>query len=153
MNQMTVSSLRVALGMRFCHFAHQIEDEANHYRWLKRHLLTYIKEYDFVPPPEWRFLMDEYYPNLPSLIERLAAHNLAAEIGALGFAEFYFDRFPQEIQLTLTKLLKDERYHISFGKRLLDKYCKTATQKEIATKAAFESLKHMKKAREVFVHI
>lgn len=137
------------------HFAHQIEDEANHYRWLKNHYKNYsdLPVEEFQPPVEWKFLMEEYYPSLSTLIERLAAHNLAAEMGALGFAEYYFERLPSDIKTTMSKVIKDERYHISFGTHLLNKYCITDEQKNMARVAAQESLEHMKSARSVFVKI
>lgn len=138
----------------FVHFAHQVEDEANHYRWLKNHLRQYSNSVDrFIPPQEWRFLMQDYYPKLPTLIERLAAHNIAAETGALGFSEFYFDRMPEEIKTTLEKVIKDERYHVSFGKRLLDKYCNTESKRKLARETAYSSMKYMFNARSVFVQI
>lgn len=136
------------------HFSHQIEDEANHYRWLKQHLSCYVDDVNaFAPPLEWKFLMEDFYPNLPTLIERLAAHNIAAETGAMGFAEFYFNRFPDPIKITMKKVLRDERYHIAFGKRLLNKYCKSEADKNLARSSAYASLQHMRKAREVFVTI
>lgn len=138
----------------FVYFAHQIEDEANHYRWLKKHLSEYVVSVDdFVPPPEWRFLMEEYYPKLPTLIHRLAAHNISAETGALGFAETMFHRMPEKIKKTMEQVIKDERYHVSFGMKLLNKYCITENQKDLAKSAAFESLQYMKKARSAFFNI
>jgi rubrerythrin len=133
------------------HFTHQIEDECNHFRWLNQHLIEYSGDYTkFSAPAEWSFLMDDYYPKLNTLIERLAAHNIAAETGALGFLEYGLDKFPPHIRATVVKVAKDEKYHVSFGLKLLRKYCVTDEQKQLARKSALESMNYMKKAREVF---
>lgn len=134
------------------YFSHQIEDECNHFRWLNRHLVQYGGDYaTFKPPKEWAFLMDEYYPKLPTLIERLAAHNIAAETGALGFLKYGLNKFPKNIRETVVKVIKDEQYHVSFGVKLLRKYCITDEHKQLARQATLESLAHMQNAREVFV--
>jgi len=134
------------------YFSHQIEDECNHFRWLNRYLVRYGGSLaDFQVPKEWKFLMEDYYPRLGTLIERLAAHNIAAETGALGFLEYGLNKFPEDIKETVTKIIKDEQYHVSFGIKLLRKYCVTDEQKALAKRAALESLHHMQRAREVFV--
>lgn len=136
------------------HYTHQIEDECNHFRWLKKHLHRYGGNYDaFEPPKEWKFLMETYYPGLEHVIEQLAAHNLAAETGVLGFMEFGFNRFPEPIKKTLTTVIKDETYHVSFAIKLLRKYCTTPALQEMARRKALESLEYMQRAREVFVNI
>ncbi len=136
------------------HFTHQIEDECNHFRWLNNHLAEYGVDFSkFIAPKEWSFLMENYYPKLNTLIEKLAAHNIAAETGALGFLEYGINNFPPRIKNTVKKIIKDENYHVSFGVKLLRKYCVTNDQKELAKASALESLNHMKKAREVFVKI
>jgi hypothetical protein len=96
--------------------------------------------------------MDDYYPGLESVIEQLAAHNLAAETGVLGFMEFSYHRFPSTIKETLTTVIKDETYHVSFAAKLLRKYCITEKLQNLARRSALESLEYMQRAREVFVH-
>lgn len=135
-------------------FAHQIEDEANHYVWLKRHLDSFnINHDEFSPPEEWRYLMEEYYPSLPHLVERLAAHNIASETGVLGFMEFNLNKFPPDIKKTVDKVYKDEKYHVTFGKQLLIKYCINEELQKKAREATYEALSLMQKAREIFVLI
>ena len=63
------------------------------------------------------------------------------------------NRFPPGIKETVAKVAKDELYHVTFGERLLIKYCITEELQEKARKATFEALDLMKKAREVFVSI
>jgi rubrerythrin len=136
------------------HLAHQIEDEANHYSWLREHLLEFDdKAADFVPPKEWRRLMEEFYPGLDHLVERLAAHNIASEIGALGFMEFNMAKFPPHIRATVEKVCNDEKYHVAFGKQLLGKYCTTPALQAQARAATQEALSLMRAGREVFVQI
>ncbi|EOW9529293.1 ferritin-like domain-containing protein [Bacillus cytotoxicus] len=135
-------------------FAHQIEDEANHYVWLRKHLADYVPNPDsFEPPKEWRYLMEEYYPGLDHLVERLAAHNIASESAALGFMEFALERFPEPIRKTVEKVSKDELFHVSFGKKLLEKYCTTPELQERAYKAMHEAMEIMRDARKVFVKL
>lgn len=135
-------------------YAHQLKDEANHFVWLKKHLNEYgIDHEDFDPPQEWKFLMEDYYPNLTELVEQLAAHNIASEMGVLGFLEFNLDRFPKKINETVKKVYKDELYHVTFAKRLLIKYCTDEKSQNKAKNAANEALILMKKAREVFVNV
>jgi len=132
--------------------ANQIRDEAKHYRWL----LKFMPEYGMSPdqlevPPSWSFLMEEYYPRLETTIERLAAHNIAAECGALGFMEFHLDRFPLQLRDYVARITRDEHYHVTFGKNLLSRYCKTEEQRQLARKAIKESMHHMGVARKSFV--
>lgn len=136
------------------HFAHQVEDECNHFRWLNQHLKTYGGDYhQFKAPKEWSFLMETYYPQMEDLIEQLSAHNLAAETGVLGFMTYAFDCFPENLQKTLKTVIKDETYHCSFATKLLKKYCTTKTLQEKARRSALESMHYMQRAREVFVNI
>lgn len=136
------------------HLAHQIEDEANHYSWLREHLLAFgAGAADFTPPEEWRSLMDDFYPGLEHLVERLAAHNIASETGALGFMEFNLAKFPAAIRATVERVCKDERYHVSFGQKLLARYCDTPALQARARAATYEALERMKKGREVFVRV
>jgi rubrerythrin len=137
----------------FVNFAHQIRDEANHYVWLRKYLQEYTDPDAFTPPKEWRYLMEEYYPGLDHLVERLAAHNIASESAALGFMEFALERFPESIRNTVEKVAKDEHFHVSFGCTLLKKYCTTPELQERALKATREAMKLMRQAREVFVQI
>lgn len=134
------------------YFTRQISDECRHYKLLKRHLSEYnVSIDDFVMPKEWSFLMEDYYPNLNTLVERLAAHNIAAETGALGFLEYSMDYFPEHIKETAKQVLKDEKFHVEFGCKMLRKYCTTKQQQELAYRSAIESLEYMLKARSVFV--
>lgn len=139
------------------YFAHQIEDECNHYRWLKKHLAEYVQDKDkinnFVPPNSWKYLMEDYYPNLGHLVERLAAHNIASETGAIGFMEYGFNKFPNNIKETVKNVMKDERYHVSFGCKLLARYCTTEDLQELAWNSTFESMDYMERARKDFVNI
>jgi len=133
-------------------FANQIRDEAKHYRWLAKFMPDYgMMPEAFTPPDAWKFLMEEYYPSLETSIERLAAHNIAAECGALGFMEFHLDRFPPKLRDYVNRIIRDEHYHVTFGKNLLAKYCKTDGEQELARRAIRESMQHMRNARESFV--
>jgi rubrerythrin len=134
-------------------FSHQIEDECNHYRWLKRHLSKYMgpNNNNFQPPAEWKFLMEEFYPSLGHAVERLAAHNIASETGAIGFLEYGLNHFPKDLKTTVEKILKDEHYHVSFGCRLLAKYCESKDLQERAYTATLQAMEFMTKARNVFV--
>lgn len=135
-------------------FAHQIEDEANHFIWLRKHLLSFgIDAATFKPPKEWALLMEEFYPGLDHLVERLAAHNIASETGALGFMEYNMDKFPAEIQATVRKVARDEKFHVAIGKRLLSKYCTTAELQDRARGATRNALDLMSAARRVFVRV
>lgn len=137
----------------FHHFAHQVEDEANHYRWLKRLLGNYgASENAFVPPPTWKYLMEIYYPNLESVVERLAAHNIASETGAIGFMEYGYETFPLEVKKIVRLVMKDEKYHVSFGSKLLAKYCTTKNLQKLARDSAYFALENMEKARDEFIH-
>jgi hypothetical protein len=64
--------------------------------------------------------------------------------------EYGLNKFPPHIRETVNKVAKDERYHVSFGMKLLRKYCVTEEQKQLARTSSLESLDHMRKAREVF---
>jgi len=134
--------------------AHQIEDEANHFSWLNKHALEYgMNTASFTPPKEWAHLMEEFYPGLEHLVERLAAHNIASETGALGFMEYNMDKFPAAIRATVDKVCRDEKFHVAFGRRLLAKYCTTAELQERARRSTADALNLMSAARRVFVKV
>jgi len=134
--------------------AHQIEDEANHFVWLNKHLLEYgVAASSFTPPKEWAHLMEVFYPGLEHLVERLAAHNIASETGALGFMEYNMTKFPPAIRATVEKVSKDEKFHVAFGRRLLAKYCTTPELQERARRSTQDALNLMSAARRVFVKV
>lgn len=133
-------------------FAHQVEDEANHYSWLLEHQLEVSPEAaSFTPPKEWRELMEEYYPGLDHIVDRLSAHNIASETAALGFLEYNVNRFPARMRKTVEKVAADEKYHVSFGMKLLAKYCNTPELQARARASTFDALARMRRARAVFV--
>ena len=135
-------------------FAHQLRDEATHYGWLRDHLLEFGEDAAaFVPPGPWRELMEDFYPGLDHLVERLAAHNLASETGALGFMEWNLTKFPAPLRATVEKVVRDEKFHVAFGRKLLATYCTTPALQERARSATFAALERMGRAREVFVEI
>jgi rubrerythrin len=107
--------------------AQQVEDEAQHYEYFMRALerrgVTSLDSWR--PEPEWEAWIDEWYPSGADTLERVAAHNVAGEIGACQAFEEISPRLPDDVQRTLERVIPDERFHLKLGRTLIERYCRT----------------------------
>ena len=78
------------------------------------------------PEPEYVAWVQEFYPSGADTLERVAAHNVAGETGAIqGFDDLY-PRLPADVQATIDKVKPDERFHVQLGRSIIVRYATTA---------------------------
>lgn len=132
--------------------ARQVSDEARHYTLFRRHLESFGGSLDgWVPEPEWVAWVSQFYRAGNDTLERIAAHNIAGEIGAMQAFETLMPRVPESTRRLLRKVTPDERFHVSLGRVVVQRYAVTADTQarvrarvmgafelELAGRAAFE---------------
>ncbi len=114
----------------FVLLAQQVEDEAMHYEYCMRALARRgVTSLDgWVPEPEWVEWIDVWYPSGADTIERVAAHNLAGELGACqAFLEIK-PRLPEDVQKTFDRIIPDEQFHMRLGRQVIERYATTDDQ-------------------------
>ena len=116
----------------FVLLAQQVEDEGLHYEYcmraLERRGVTSIDGWK--PEPEWEEWIDGWYPSGADTIERVAAHNLAGELGACNAFLDIKSRVPDDVVKTLERIIPDEQFHMKIGRTVVDTYAVTDEQKE-----------------------
>jgi hypothetical protein len=115
----------------FVLLAQQVEDEAMHHQYCMRALARRgVTSLDgWRPEPEWEEWIDAWYPSGADTIERVAAHNLAGELGACqAFVEIK-PRLPPDVAKAFERIIPDEQFHLRLGRQLIERY---ATDEEAA---------------------
>jgi hypothetical protein len=111
----------------FVLLAQQVEDEAMHHEYCMRALARRgITSLDgWRPEPEWEEWIDVWYPSGADTLERVAAHNLAGELGACqAFVEIK-PRLPDDVQKTFERIIPDEHFHMRVGRQVIERYATT----------------------------
>ena len=112
--------------------AQQVEDEGLHYEYCMRALekrgVTTIDNWK--PEPEWEEWIDRWYPSGNDTLERVAAHNLAGELGACDAFVDIKPRVPDDVVKTLDRIIPDEHFHMKIGRTMVDKYAIDTDQRE-----------------------
>lgn len=107
--------------------ARQVSDEARHYRLFLRHLESLGGTLDdWVPEPEWVAWVHDFYRSGKDTIERVAAHNIAGELGAMQAFESLMPRVPEATKRLLRKVMPDERFHAQLGRAVVMRYATSA---------------------------
>lgn len=105
----------------------QVADEGTHFHLFERHLRTLGASLDdWEPEPEWVTWVQEFYPAGSDTLERVAAHNITGEVGAVQAFETLYDRLPPETQAVLDKVIPDEHFHVQLGRMTVQRYAVTA---------------------------
>ncbi len=116
----------------FVLLAQQVEDEGLHFEYcmraLERRGVTSIDNWK--PEPEWEEWIDDWYPSGIDTIERVAAHNLAGELGACNAFIEIKTRVPDDVIKTLDRIIPDEHFHMRIGKTVVDSFAVTDEQKQ-----------------------
>lgn len=127
--------------------AQQVEDEALHYEYcmraLERRGITSLDGWK--PEPEWEEWIDRWYPAGNNTLERVAAHNLAGELGACDAFVEITPRVPDDVVKTLERIIPDEHFHMRIGRTLIDKYAVDDESREQVwqrVKGTFEMEQH-----------
>ncbi|MEJ0068069.1 MAG: ferritin-like domain-containing protein [Pseudomonadota bacterium] len=107
--------------------ARQVADEARHYRLFLRHLESFGGSLaGWVPEPEWVAWVSEFYRAGNDTLERVSAHNITGELGAMQAFETLLPRVPDATKRLLRKVMPDERFHVALGRTVVQRYATSA---------------------------
>jgi len=111
----------------FLGLARQVSDEARHYTLFRHHLESFGGSLEgWVPEPEWVAWVSEFYRAGNDTLERIAAHNITGELGAMQAFETLMPRVPESTRRLLRKVTPDERFHVALGRVVVQRYAVTA---------------------------
>ncbi len=104
----------------------QIADEGKHHHLFARHLDELGGTMQgWEPEPEWVEWIQVWYPAGADTLEKVAAHNIAGELGAVQAFEDLRPRLPASTNAVLDKVVPDERFHVLIGRRTVERYATT----------------------------
>jgi hypothetical protein len=104
----------------------QVADEGRHHHLFSRHLANLGWSLsDWRPEPEWVEWIQVFYPSGNDTIERVAAHNITGELGAIQAFESLYLRLPRETQKVIDRVTPDERFHVQLGRMTVERYATT----------------------------
>ena len=110
----------------FIGLCQQVADEGKHYKLLISHLRSMGDSLDgWEPEPEYVDWVVDFYASGEDTIERVAAHNITGELGALQAFETLMPRIPENTQRVLNKILPDEKFHVQLGRMVVERYATT----------------------------
>lgn len=110
----------------FVGLCRQVADEGRHYKLLLSHLQSLgVSMDDWVPEPEWVNWVSEFYASGNDTLERVAAHNITGELGAMDAFDGLLPRVPASTRAVLEKIIPDEKFHVSLGRMAVHRYATT----------------------------
>jgi hypothetical protein len=105
----------------------QVHDEVRHHKMFLACLERRgVGMGDWQPEPEWVAWIQEFYPAGSDTLERVAAHNITGELGAMQAFEDLRPRLPDDVRATIDKVTPDETFHVHLGRSIVVKYATTA---------------------------
>lgn len=120
----------------------QVHDEARHHKLFLACLHRRGTDMgDWCPEPEWVEWVQGWYPAGADTLERVAAHNIAGELGAMQAFEDLRPRLPADVQDVIDKVTPDEVFHVHLGRSIVSKYATSEeAQRRVRARAlgAFE---------------
>jgi hypothetical protein len=109
----------------------QVHDESRHHKLFLACLQRRgLDMGDWEPEPEWVAWVQEFYPAGVDTLERVAAHNIAGETGAMQGFEDLAPRLPADVRATIAKVTPDERFHVQLGRSIIVRYATTADDQD-----------------------
>jgi hypothetical protein len=105
----------------------QVHDEARHHKLF----LSCLKRRGagmagWEPEPEWIAWVQGFYPAGADTLERVAAHNITGEIGAMQAFDDLRPRLPPDVRAVIDKVTPDEQFHVNLGRSIVVRYATTA---------------------------
>lgn len=129
----------------------QIADEGTHFHLFHRHLVSLGGSLEgWTPEPEWVEWIQVFYPAGDDTLERVAAHNITGELGAVQAFESLYPRLPPATQAVLDKVMPDENFHVALGKMVVQRYATTADRQERVRRRVFGAFDLEQKGRVAF---
>ena len=121
-----VSSILLTMYDDRTNLTKQVADEGTHFHLFHRHLLSLGGSLEhWQPEPEWIEWIQVFYPAGDDTLERVAAHNITGELGAIQAFETLYPRLPPATQSVLDKVMPDENFHVHLGKMVVHRYATT----------------------------
>ena len=110
----------------FIGLCQQVADEGKHYKLILSHLQSLGASMEgWSPEPEWVEWVSEFYSSGDDTLERVAAHNITGELGAMDAFEGLLPRIPDSTRAMLEKIIPDEKFHVSLGRMTVYRYATT----------------------------
>ena len=135
----------------FIGLCQQVADEGKHYKLLTSHLRSHGQSLnDWYPEPEWVEWVVEFYANGEDTLERIAAHNITGELGALQAFETLMPRIPESTQRILNKILPDEKFHVQLGRAVVERYATTPEKQNRVRKRVIRAFELEQRGRVAF---
>lgn len=111
----------------FVGLCRQVADEGKHYQLILSHLESLGTDMEgWTPEPEWVAWVSEFYAAGDDTLERVAAHNITGELGAMDAFDGLLPRVPDSTRAVLEKIIPDEKFHVSLGRMAVHRYATTA---------------------------
>ncbi|WP_052185327.1 rubredoxin [Halopseudomonas pelagia] len=135
----------------FIGLCRQVSDEGRHYKLLLSHLKSLGASMEgWQPEPEWVAWVSEFYAAGDDTLERVAAHNITGELGAMNAFEGLLPRVPQETREVLGKIIPDEKFHVSLGRMAVQRFATTADRQFRVEQRVWDAFELEQKGRLAF---
>lgn len=126
----------------------QIADEGVHCKLFESHLESLgASMTGWVPEPEWVEWIQVFYPAGNDTLERVCAHNITGELGALNAFTNLKQRVPEATRKVLERVMPDEEFHIALGRTLVHRYATTADRQRRVAQRVWDAFALENKGR------
>jgi|TARA_B100000749_G_scaffold267132_1_gene243790 rubredoxin len=135
----------------FVGLCQQVADEGKHYKLILSHLKSLGTSMEgWTPEPEWVAWVSEFYANGEDTLERVAAHNITGELGAVNAFDGLLPRIPDSTRAVLDKIIPDEKFHISLGRMAVHRYATTQDRQDRVRERVMKAFELEQKGRLAF---
>ncbi len=129
----------------------QIADEAIHCKLFEAHLESLGASMDgWAPEPEWVEWIQVYYPAGDDTLERISAHNITGEIGAMNAFTGLMPRIPDATRKVLERVIPDEEFHVALGRMIVHRYATDLDRQNRVRRRVWEAFALEGKGRAAF---
>jgi len=124
----------------FLGLCRQIADEGRHYKLCLSQLAAMGESLEgWEPEPEWVEWVQVFYAAGDDTLERVSAHNITGEIGAMQAFESMAPRVPDAVNHMIDKIMPDEKFHVSLGRMVVHRYATTVDAQARIRKRVFRA--------------
>lgn len=135
----------------FVGLCRQVADEGKHYKLILSHLQSLGASMEgWAPEPEWVEWVSEFYASGDDTLERVAAHNITGELGAMDAFEGLLPRVPDSTRAVLEKIIPDEKFHVSLGRMAVHRYATTRDRQNRVEARVMKAFELEQKGRLAF---
>lgn len=135
----------------FVGLCRQVADEGKHYQLILSHLESLGTSMEgWTPEPEWVEWVSEFYAAGDDTLERVAAHNITGELGAMNAFDGLLPRVPDKTRAMLEKIIPDEKFHVSLGRMAVHRYATTTDRQARVRDRVMKAFELEQKGRLAF---